>query len=189
MATAHLALAADIDALRKQFEGLSAAADALTAPLTDDQFEWQPPQGGWSVAQCLEHLNTYARQYLSKLDDAIADAISRGLYAEGPFTYNWIGRAVVRLNEPPPLLHFKSQARYKPGPRRARQEVLAAFRAYQVQYIDRLHQANGLDLARARVSSPTTSWLRLPLGSGFLLLAAHERRHLHQAKQVTALLG
>ena len=65
-------------------------------------------------------------------------------------------------------------------------ETLAAFRAYQVQFIDRLRQANGLDLSRARVRSPAVRWLRLPLGSGFALVVAHERRHLKQARNVIA---
>ena len=67
---------------------------------------------------------------------------------------------------------------------RTRREIIAAFRAYQVQYIDRLRQANGVDLARARVRVPATSWLRIPLGSGFALMVAHARRHLVQAKRV-----
>jgi hypothetical protein len=55
-----------------------------------------------------------------------------------------------------------------------------------VQFVDRLRQASGLDLARARVTSPAARWLRLPLGCGFALTAAHERRHLWQAKQLTS---
>ena len=66
---------------------------------------------------------------------------------------------------------------------------MAAFRAYQVQFIDRLRQANGLDLARARVSSPVSKWLRLSLGSGFALMAAHERRHLWQAREISETPG
>jgi len=66
---------------------------------------------------------------------------------------------------------------------------MAAFRAYQVQYIDRLRQANGLDLARARVSSPVTRWIRMPLGSGFAMMVAHQRRHLAQARRVLSAEG
>ena len=61
---------------------------------------------------------------------------------------------------------------------------MAAFHAYQVQYIDRLRQSSGLDLARARVSSPAVNWLRIPLGSSFAVMAAHERRHLWQAARI-----
>jgi hypothetical protein len=54
-----------------------------------------------------------------------------------------------------------------------------------VQYIDRLRQANGVDLGRARVRAPVLSWIRIPLGSGFAAMAAHERRHLWQARRIT----
>ena len=72
----------------------------------------------------------------------------------------------------------------QPAAGRTRREILNAFRAYQVQYIDRLRQANGVDLARARVRVPANGWLRIPLGSGFQLMVAHSRRHLAQAKRV-----
>lgn len=190
MATpSHLALTPQIEEFRSQFERLSVQADALVAPLTEGQFTWQPAPGAWSIAQCVEHLNVTARLYLPVLDKGIADAIRRGLYAEGPFSYNWIGRFVVRSMEPPARLKMKTPKSLLPPPSRARQEIMAAFRAYQVQFIDRLRQANGLDLSRARVHSPVSPWIRLPLGSGFALMAAHERRHLWQAERVTAAPG
>jgi hypothetical protein len=181
----HLALTAEIDAFRAEFERLSAAADGLVTPLSEDQFTWQPAPGAWSVAECIEHLNVTARLYLPKLDEAIADAIRRGRYAEGPFRYNWIGRFVVRSMEPPARFKIKAPKIFQPPPARSRHEIMAGFRAYQVQFIDRLRQANGLDLAGAKVSSPASKWIRLPLGSGFALMCAHERRHLWQAERVT----
>jgi hypothetical protein len=184
MATPHLALTPEIEALRQQFEQLAAMADALVAPLSDELLSRPPATGGWSVAQCIDHLNSTAREYLPRLDEAIAEAIRRGLYGEGPFTYNVIGRLFVFALEPPPRLRTRTTPAFEPGRDRTRHEIMAAFRAYQVQYIDRLRQANGLDLARARVTSPAISWLRIPLGSGLAALAAHERRHLWQAREV-----
>ena len=185
----HLVLTPEIDAFRVEFERLSAEADALVTPLSEPQFHWQPSAGAWSVAQCIEHLNVVARLYLPKLDEGIADAIRRGLYAAGPFTYNWFGRFFVQAMEPPAKMKTKTPAAFLPGPQRSRHEIMAAFRAYQVQFIDRLRQANGLDLSRARVMSPASRLIRLPLGSGFALMAAHERRHLWQARQVTCAPG
>ena len=180
----HLALTPEIDAFRVEFERLSSDADELVGPLTEEQFNWQPAPGSWSVAECIEHLNATARHYLTNLDEGIADAIRRGLYGEGPFTYNWIGRIVVATMEPPARFKIKAPRTFHPLPKRSRHDIMAAFRAYQVQYVDRLRQANGLDLARARVSSPAAKWLRMSLGSGFALMAAHERRHLWQARGV-----
>lgn len=179
-----LALAPEIDEFRKQFEQLSADADALVAPLSDAQFAWTPAPGAWSVAECLDHLNVTARVYLPVMDEGIAHAIRRGLYSAGPYTYNWLGRVHVYFSEPNTRFRAKAPALFQPAPRRPRQEVMAAFRAYQVQYVDRLRQANGLDLARARVASPVARWIRIPLGSAFAMMIAHERRHLAQARRV-----
>jgi hypothetical protein len=186
MATpARPTLAPEIDAFRNQFEQLSGDADALTAPLTDAQFTWRPTPTGWSIAECLDHLNATARVYLPSLDEGIADAIRRGVYGEGPFKYNWIGRLSVRFSDTPVPMRLQAPHDVQPGAGRTRREILAAFHAYQVQYIDRLRQANGIDLARARVRVPSSSWIRIPLGCGFALMLAHSRRHLSQATRVT----
>jgi hypothetical protein len=176
-------LAPEIDDFRRQFERLSADADALTGPLSDEQFTWRPGETRWSIAECLDHLNATARVYLPALDEGIADAIRLGVYGEGPFKYNWLGRLSVHFSDM--RLRLKAPDDVQPGAGRTRHEILSAFHAYQVQYIDRLRQANGVDLARARVRMPVTSWLRIPLGSGFALMLAHSRRHLAQARRVT----
>ena len=188
-ATGPLTLAPEVDEFRGQFTQISADADALVAPLSDGQFAWQPAPDTWSVAQCIEHLNATARQYLPMLDEGIADAIWRGLYGAGPYAYNWVGRSLVYLVEPTTRFRAKAPKAFRPKPGRPRHDVIAAFCAYQVQYIDRLCQANGLDLERARVASPAARWIRMPLGSGFAMMVAHERRHLAQARRVLAAEG
>jgi uncharacterized damage-inducible protein DinB len=185
----HLALAPEIDEFRLEFERLAAEADALVAPLTDEQFVWQPSLGSWSVAQCIDHLNATARMYLPRLDEGIAEAMRRGLYGEGPFAHDFIGKFFVRTMEPPPRLKMKAPATFHPAPQRSRAEIMAAFRAYQVQFVDRLRQASGLDLRRAKVMSPASTWIKMSLNSGFALMVAHERRHLWQAQQVIAATG
>jgi hypothetical protein len=181
---AHLALAPELDEFRRQFEQLANEADALVAPLNDAQFTWHPRPNAWSIADCIDHLNVTARMYLPVLDEGIANAIRQGQYSEGPYAYWWLARMFVRMLEPPPRLRTKTPAAFRPPTGRTRHEIMAAFRAYQVQYIDRLRQANGLVLARARARSPVVSWMVFPLGCGFAAMAAHERRHLWQAGQV-----
>jgi DinB family protein len=187
---AHLALAPELDEFRRQFEQLANDADALVAPLTDAQFTWNPRPNAWSVAECIDHLNVTARMYLPVLDEGIANAIRQGQYGEGPYAYWWLARMFVRMLEPPPRwFRTKTPAAFRPPAGRTRHEIMAAFRAYQVQYIDRLRQANGLDLAGARARSPVASWMVFPLGCGFAAMAAHERRHLWQAREVTQAPG
>jgi hypothetical protein len=184
-----LALAREVDEFRQQFEQISADADALVTPLDEAQFVWKPAPNLWSIAECLEHMNATARSYLPAIDEGIADAIRHGAYAEGPFHYTLIGRLFSRLMEPPARLRLRASDDKQPGPQRPKRETLAGFRAYQVQYIDRLRQANGIDLSRSCVRSPLASWIRIPLGSAFATMAAHERRHLWQARKITQAEG
>ena len=181
-------LAPELEAFRAEFEALSAEARALVDPLTDAQFTWSPASDVWSIGQCIEHLNVTARAYLPALDEGIATAIRSGVYGSGPFSYNVLGRMMVRSMEPPPFWRFKAPAIFKPPPTpqelRTRSEIMAGFRGYQVQYMDRLRQANGVDLAKAKVVSPASRLLHISLGSGFALQIAHERRHLWQARQL-----
>ena len=183
-------MAPELEAFRAEFEALSVEADALVTPLTDAQFAWAPSSAVWSVGQCIEHLNVTARAYLPSLDEGIATAIRSGVYGQGPFTYNVLGRLMVRSMEPPPLFRFKAPGIFKPPDTpqllRSRSEIMAGFRGFQVQYMDRLRQANGVDLAKAKVVSPANRLLHISLGSGFALQIAHERRHLWQARQLLA---
>jgi hypothetical protein len=184
-----LALSPEIEEFRRGFEQLSLDADALVADLSEAQFSWHPAPDRWSVAQCIDHLNATAREYLPRLDEGIAEAIRRGLYRPGPYTYMWSGRLLVYLSRPDSGVRAKSPKAFVPAPNRPRQEIMAAFRAYQVQYVDRLRQANGLDLGRARVASPVSRWISMSLGSGFALMVVHERRHLAQAQRVLGTPG
>jgi DinB superfamily len=189
MLSLPMALAPELDELRVQFEQVSTDADALVDPLRDEQFHWRPAPDVWSIAECLDHLNATARVYLPKLDEGISEAIRRGGYGSGPFRYSWIGRIFVRTAEPPSRVRMKAPEMFRPIPGRPRHEVMATLREYRVQFIDRLNGANGLDLARARVTSPLSKWLGFSLFAGFALIAAHERRHLWQARKIVEMRG
>ena len=183
-----LPLTPELEAFQREFDAIAADAGALLAPLSDTQFFWSPSTEVWSVAECLEHLNATARTYLPMLDSAIATAKQWGVYGAGPFRYGWLGRFMIRQTEPPPRRRFKAPAVFQPaerGARRKRSDIEAGFRGYQVQFVDRLRQANGVDLVKAKVPSPVSKWIRVPLGVGFSIMTAHERRHLWQARQLT----
>lgn len=180
-------LVGELQHLREEFQQAAVDAAALAAPLTDLQFAWKPAADVWSIGECLSHLNVTARLCLPKLDKGISDGIRAGLYSEGPFRYGWRDRLILHASEPPSRWHLSSPAAFLPTPGESRDEVLIAFRDFQSQFMDRLHRADGLDLARVRVTSPVARWRRFSLGAAFAVLAAHERRHLWQARRVAAL--
>jgi hypothetical protein len=50
--------------------------------------------------------------------------------------------------------------------------------------MQRVRATSGLHLARIRITSPASRFFRMSLGQCFGMLAAHQRRHLWQARGV-----
>jgi hypothetical protein len=173
-----------IDEILRQFEQVAAEAEAIVEPLREDQFAWRPAPDAWSIGECFDHLNAAAKMYLPELDAGIADGIRRQAFGAGPFRYSLKDRLLVRLSEPPSIVRVRSPHSFLPATGRSRDEVLAARRHLHAQFVERVRLARGLDLARVHVRSPVSTWLRFSLGTAFALIAAHERRHLWQARTI-----
>jgi hypothetical protein len=152
--------------------------------VSDTQFTWQPAPNRWSMSQCFDHLNFSAeRLFIPGIDKAIADARSRALSSGGPFVHPALQRIFLRLNEPPPKIKFKAPGKVKQTQARPLAPVRDEFMAWQDRLGERIQQADGLDLRRARSGSPMPGW-RWTLGTFFAISLAHERRHIWQAREV-----
>ena len=51
----------------------------------------------------------------------------------------------------------------------------------------RLQEADGLHLARLRLTSPISSLVRFSLGQSFAVILAHDRRHLWHVDRIVAM--
>lgn len=176
-------LHAELSEYRRQLRDARADAEKLVEGLTDAQFNWSPAPGRWSIAECLDHLNS-GWLVLPKLDHKIASATEKGLRGEGPYRHPLLGRLYVRFVEPPPKIRFRAPKAYVPKPDQPLAAVAPRFFELQDELIRRVLAADGLDLGEIRMSSPITRKFRMSLGQWFAFLAAHERRHLWQAWQV-----
>ena len=168
-----------------ELEAAKADARALFEGLSDAAARFRPAPGAWSMAECLDHLNVVGRLYLGALDRAIDEGRRRGLTGEPPFRYGLLARWLVRSMDAPPLFRTRSPRPFRPAtaaPPVA--ESLPAFLALQGELLERLERAEGLDFRRVKVVSPASRRLKLGLGTAFAVTAAHQRRHLWQARQV-----
>lgn len=182
------------DTLRRSWRELRATgeeAEELAGGLTPEQLWWRPDEDRWSVGECLDHLVRTGAAYLEALDEAVEEGRRRGRFAEGPYRPGMVGRWLPRFLDPPPGLRVPAPPRIRPrrpGAERPGTEggpgPLPAFLALRGRLAGRLEAADGLDLRRVRVASPFVPLLRFDLGSAFRVVAAHERRHLWQARRV-----
>lgn len=177
-------LVPELEEYRRQFQAIKDDAASLLDGLTDAQFNWRAAPGQWSIAECLAHLNVVGQMYLPTLDRRMRAAREQGLLSRGPVRQGFIGKLFVRSLEPPAKIRFKAPKVFTPMPEHLLSVISPAFAQLQEQLIARLYVANELDLKRVRVISPASRFLKLSLGHAFALIAAHERRHLWQARQI-----
>jgi hypothetical protein len=74
---------------------LTAVTQQLVASLSDDQLNWQPAEGKWSIAQNIEHLAVINRLYTGAMAAALASVASRNakiLCRAAGFPAGWHGR-------------------------------------------------------------------------------------------------
>src|ERR1700730_18389844 len=101
-------LAADLDANDQ-------AAKKLVAELTEEQLNWQPARGSWSVGQCLEHLCITNEAYLPPISVAVS---KKPDFPVEQITPGWFGRWFIRsFIEPSPVTR-ELRLHRRLGPRR-----------------------------------------------------------------------
>lgn len=177
---------ADITELQDQLEAAERQVEALVAGLSDEQGTRRPEVGGWSVAQCLDHLATGNLLYLRAMQEAANRARMRGKRRWRPARPGWVGRLFVGLLEPPPKWWSKLKAPRKIRPRAAPPlaETIATFLATQADVRAFLRANADLDLAGIRFQNPFVHGIFFSLATGLHVIVAHERRHLWQASRV-----
>ena len=173
-----------LDDYRQQFERVATEAKELTAGLTEAQFNWRPAAGEWSIEECLAHLTAVGTVQIEKIERAVDQARAKGLTGTGPFEIPAWERFTLREAEPPVRHAMPSPGRFRPIHGEPITGILPTFLQLQRQYTIQIERADGLDLRRVKVPILVTDLVKLSLIGTLALGAAHERRHLAQAKRV-----
>jgi hypothetical protein len=191
--TAEQPLIPELEGYRAGFRWAKGEIRSLTGSLDPALYNMRPAEKAWSAAECVEHLSATAREMIPALDAGVARARENAWLAHGPFEYGrfekWFARQAGG-DELPPKRRFKAPKLYHPPHQTYdMEEAVQEFLALQDSYIETLHLASGVDLARVKVASPAMSLLKLSLGQWLRAMESHQRRHLWQAQEAVKKSG
>ena len=162
-----------LEPFHQQLLELEAEVNTLCADLTPEQFAQRPPSGGWSVQECLDHLNVMGKLYLERLEPVIESAKASGERGKRPLRYGLLGGFFVRSQEPPVRFRLKSPEIFQPKVQAVQsalvpdERVLPTFLALQGRLRDLLTRADGLPLTKLTITSPVTKLLKLSVLEAF----------------------
>ena len=178
------AISENRDAILQQLQSSEEAAARLIAGVSRAQMNWQPHQGrSWSIWQCLDHLARTNRIYCQSMLEAITHERQKmkGTSAISP---GWFGRWYIAKMEPPVRTRFKTVKTLTPEAEGDRQVALRDFVDSHAEARRVMASWEQMDLNRVRFRNPFVPVLRFTVGTGLLIVNAHDRRHLWQAERV-----
>jgi hypothetical protein len=137
--------------------------------------------GGWSIAQCLDHLNSYGDYYLPQIEKALT--AFKGVPSP-TFKSSWLGNYFTKMIEPETgTKKMKAFKDHIPASTLNAHAVVAKFIQQQEWLLQYLKQAKATDMNTIRIPVSIAKWVRLKLGDTFRFIIAHNERHLQQAKR------
>lgn len=175
-------------AVRSALLATEEEAATLVSRLSPEQADWRPNERSWSVRQCLDHLARTNLAYAAALEEAIRLS---GKSGEGTrqITPGWFGAWFIKTMEPPVQTRFKTFRKVAPAETGNLQDALEAFLKSHEPVGRVLESAANLDFNRVRFENPFVGILRFTLGTGLLIINAHDRRHIWQAQRIVEMPG
>lgn len=179
----------DLAILVQELDANVSHLETITHQLSAEQFNWRAADLGWSMGECIGHLNIVNARSIAPIQAAIEGGRARGIMGEGPFTYGSLSRKFISASDLPIQKKHKTIKAFYPPAANDAAATIAEYRRVSAELRKLALSANGLDLARVKTAMPDypppLCWfVRMPLGARLTLITVHDRRHLWQAEQV-----
>ena len=147
---------------------------------------WKSSPDRWSVLECIEHLNRYARFYNPEIKMRLKDARRR---SDGKFKSSWLGEYFAQSMLPKEKLNnMKTFTEMNPNQGHFDISVIDAFEHFQHELLEMLDDSRKVNLVKTKTSISISTWIKLRLGDTYRVVIYHNDRHLLQAENAIALM-
>jgi uncharacterized damage-inducible protein DinB len=137
---------------------------------------------GWSIAQCLEHLNTYGNYYLPLFEKGLSESPDKP--EANNIKSSWLGRkAIDSMNPETGKKKFKAFKNYTPQSNLDAKAVVAEFINQQERLLQIIRLAKSKDIQQIKIAISIAKFLKLNLGDALQFLIVHNERHIQQANR------
>ncbi len=158
--------------------------DKWMQKLSENQLNWRPNPGIWSVAEILSHLNSYAKYYhpvfLNKIEN------TRFRNAKEEFVSSPLGRSAWKSMKLGRLKNVKRKFKAPKGQNPTIDPALVTgnevqdFKKNQEQLSSIFDLAKQVNMRKVKIPISISKIVRLKLGDALLFVVYHNERHMQQ---------
>lgn len=178
-------LPSDRQRLLAELAELDRAFEELWDERDDGERCRRPEPESWSLAEILDHLVATDSQYLDAMEKAVERSLRPASRGE-PLKAGPLERLFVAFLEPPVRWRMPAPRSALPPADVDPGRVWGAYRTIHDRLADWIRATADLDLYRIRFPDPLAPLIPLRVSTGLLVLLAHGRRHLDQARRSLA---
>lgn len=166
----------------RQLEEQLKLAISVFQNLPEDTLLKPASNNGWSIAECLAHLNSYAEFYEPRITKAIDEAST--VEPTAIFKHSFFGRYFINSMDPElSKKKFKAMKKHKPVKILNLDSVVSTFIQHLENMLGLLTKAKYKNLKKNSVPTSISPLLKINPGDALVFLLTHNRRHLEQAKR------
>lgn len=149
---------------------------------SEEELNWRPGEGRWSVLECLEHLNLYGDYYLPEIERAIRESKhpSESHFKSG-IMGNYFAKTMLPGAKVKKMKTFKNK---NPLGSKLGRSTVNRFIEQQQKMLELLAGATKVSLTNTQTGTSISSYIRLKLGDTLRVVIYHNQRHVVQAKRV-----
>lgn len=168
----------------RRIEEITPAFARLFGTLSEEDLNWKPDAQTWSIAQNIEHLILVNESYYPVLESLRSGSHRAPFLGRIGFLVSLLGKAILGSVQPDRKRKMKTFPLWRPKESRAVPGILAQFEAHQAELVRRIEAAVQVAGGDTVISSPANRNIVYTLETAFDIMAAHEKRHLEQAREV-----
>lgn len=180
-------MANDIDGVVLQLENVTLDVRDNFGGLSSEQLNWKPAPESWSVGQCLDHLIKSNEEFYPELDKLAAGTRKNTLW-QSVSPLSGIAGAFLVSTLKKDSQKVKTNQKMTP-PSDIPSDIVERFSEHQSQFIEKIRSASDADWHKTVLTSPFVKIMTYRMDVGLTALIEHEKRHVRQAKRVTAMDG
>ncbi len=156
--------------------------------LSENQLNWRPNPGVWSVAEVLAHLNAYSKYYhptfTKKIKNTRFKSSKEGFMSSPLGRSAWKSMKLGRANNV--KRKFKAPKGHNPSidAHLISGNDVVDFIAEQNDLLEIIDKAKDVNLRRIKIPISISKIVRLRLGDALLFVVYHNQRHIQQIKNL-----
>jgi len=172
---------------RAALHDIARDAEGTFGRLDARSLNWRPDETRWGVAQCFDHLLSANRLMLRAARAALDHSQPRTIWQRLPIVPGLFGRLMIRSLTPTATRKLAAPAAARPVFTEIPADVVHRFADQQREAAAWMERLDAADVERTIMVSPFLRVITYSVLDGLRLIAAHDRRHMEQARRVMSM--